>query len=83
MQLLIKTELIVCWYHSLLYIAPPVTQTINENVKILAVSSDAQSCPKLCNPMNHSMPGLPVHLPHIFVIIGNEELDIDICSLFP
>ena len=24
-------------------------------------SSVAQSCPSLCNPMNHSMPGLPVH----------------------
>ena len=24
-------------------------------------SSDAQSCPTLCNPMNHSTPGLPVH----------------------
>ena len=24
-------------------------------------SSFAQSCPILCNPMNHSMPGLPVH----------------------
>ena len=24
-------------------------------------SSLAQSCPTLCNPMNHSMPGLPVH----------------------
>ena len=24
-------------------------------------SSVAQSCPILCNPMNHSMPGLPVH----------------------
>ena len=24
-------------------------------------SSTAQSCPTLCNPMNHSMPGLPVH----------------------
>ena len=23
--------------------------------------SVAQSCPTLCNPMNHSMPGLPVH----------------------
>ena len=21
----------------------------------------AQSCPTLCNPMDHSMPGLPVH----------------------
>ena len=24
-------------------------------------SSVAQSCPTLCQPMNHSMPGLPVH----------------------
>ena len=24
-------------------------------------SSVAQSCPTLCNPMNHSMPGLPIH----------------------
>ena len=24
-------------------------------------SSFAQSCPTLCNPMNHSTPGLPVH----------------------
>ena len=27
-------------------------------------SSVAQSCPTLCDPMNHSMPGLPVH-PHL------------------
>jgi len=26
-------------------------------------SSVAQSCPTLCDPMNRSMPGLPVHLP--------------------
>ena len=24
-------------------------------------TSVAQSCPTLCDPMNHSMPGLPVH----------------------
>ena len=24
-------------------------------------NSVAQSCPTLCNPMNHSMPGLPIH----------------------
>ena len=28
---------------------------------VLQFSSVAQSCPTLCNPMNHSMPGLPVH----------------------
>ena len=26
-----------------------------------SASSVAQSCPTLCDPMNHSMPGLPVH----------------------
>ena len=32
-------------------------------VKLLGhqFSSVAQSCPTLCNPMNHSTPGLPVH----------------------
>ena len=28
---------------------------------IVQFSSVAQSCPTLCDPMNHSMPGLPVH----------------------
>src|SRR5574337_1000684 len=28
---------------------------------VSATRSVAQSCPTLCNPMNHSMPGLPVH----------------------
>ena len=28
---------------------------------VLQFSSVAQSCPTLCNPMNHSTPGLPVH----------------------
>ena len=27
----------------------------------LQFSSVAQSCPTLCDPMNHSTPGLPVH----------------------
>ena len=29
--------------------------------KIFMFSSVAQSCPTLCDPMNHSTPGLPVH----------------------
>ena len=29
--------------------------------RLLVFSSVAQSCPTLCDPMNHSMPGLPVH----------------------
>ena len=28
---------------------------------VVQFSSVAQSCPTLCDPMNHSMPGLPVH----------------------
>ena len=28
---------------------------------VIQFSSVAQSCPTLCSPMNHSMPGLPVH----------------------
>ena len=27
----------------------------------IQLNSVAQSCPTLCNPMNHSTPGLPVH----------------------
>ena len=37
-----------------------VLEYINE----LQFSSVTQSCPTLCNPMNHSMPGLPVHHQH-------------------
>ena len=33
----------------------------NKGISILQFSSVAQSCPTLCDPMNHSMPGLPVH----------------------
>ena len=32
-----------------------------ESRKIIQFSSVAQSCPTLCNPMNHSTLGLPVH----------------------
>ena len=31
------------------------------NIIIFQFSSVAQSCPTLCDPMNHSTPGLPVH----------------------
>ena len=34
---------------------------INSNTIIVQFNSVAQSCPTLCNPMNHSTPGLPVH----------------------
>ena len=31
------------------------------NFKVVQFSSVAESCPTLCDPMNRSMPGLPVH----------------------
>ena len=37
---------------------PALSYPISPSVQF---SSVAQSCPTLCNPMNHSMPGLPVH----------------------
>ena len=35
--------------------------TINSIYGSVQFSSLAQLCPTFCNPMNHSMPGLPVH----------------------
>ena len=32
-----------------------------ERTASVQFSSVAQSCPTLCDPMNHSIPGLPVH----------------------
>ena len=34
---------------------------MKELYKSVQFSSVAQSCPTLCDPMNRSMPGLPVH----------------------
>ena len=41
----------------------PTTNIIlnSEKLKAVQFSSVAQSCPTLCDPMNHSTPGLPVH----------------------
>ena len=36
--------------------------TSKETISSVQFSSVAQSCPTLCNPMNSSTPGLPVHL---------------------
>ena len=33
----------------------------NAYLPLLAISSVAQLCPTLCEPMNHSTTGLPVH----------------------
>ena len=40
------------------------TQILNYyvvQISSVQLSSFTQSCPTLCDPMNHSMPGLPVH----------------------
>ena len=34
---------------------------VNKHSSPVQFSSVTQSCPTLCDPMNHSMPGLPVH----------------------
>ena len=34
---------------------------IRDQIQNLVFSSVDQSCPTLCDPMNRSMPGLPVH----------------------
>ena len=36
----------------------PYQESLLNNIQIRSV---AQSCPTLCDPMNPSMPGLPVH----------------------
>ena len=40
---------------------PPHTCGVPGGTQLSSFSSVAQSCPTLCNPMNHSTPGLPVH----------------------
>ena len=39
-----------------------IQTTMRYYLIFIQFSSVAQSCPTLCDPMNHSMPGLPVHL---------------------
>jgi len=40
----------------------PPTPLFNKRIsELIQFSSVVQSCPPLCNPMNRSMPGLPVH----------------------
>ena len=39
----------------------PKSYSVQKCYYLVQFSSVAQSCPTLCNPMNHSTPGLPVH----------------------
>ena len=42
---------------------PSLSESVSESLEKYSVqfSSVAQSCPTLCDPMNRSRPGLPVH----------------------
>ena len=46
-------------------------------------SSVAQSCPTLCDPMNRSMPGLPVHhqLPEFTQITSSDKINCSTSNL--
>ena len=53
---------VICWlFRSMLFSLRMFIFLIAFHVQF---SSVAQSCPILCNPMNHSTPGLPVHHQH-------------------
>ena len=43
------------------YLKPRISKRWWYSCVSQSVSSVAQSCPTLCDPMNHSTPGLPVH----------------------
>ena len=51
----------LCFSHSHFGLLFPILTTQHCSVQFNSV---AQSCPTLCNPMNHSTPGLPVHHQH-------------------
>ena len=48
-------------YNILTKIQPYFLKQKNYDKDSVQFSSVTQSCPTLCDPMNHSMPGLPVH----------------------
>ena len=52
-DLLLKSRL----WHQWIHLLNRLTDVVNK----LQFSSVAQSCPNLCDPMNHSTEGLPVH----------------------
>ena len=49
------------WQPSSLTLAPPGKPYQHYQFSSVQFSSVAQSCLSLCDPMNHSTPGLPVH----------------------
>ena len=51
---------LLCWLIPLMYL---ILLALKRHliIKSNQIRSVAQSCPTLCDPMNHSTPGLPVH----------------------
>ena len=68
-----KTRLGAQWLRSVSHSVTQIMNSLLSNLDLKKVGkttrpfrsdqirSVAQSCPTLCDPMNHSMPGLPVH----------------------
>ena len=56
-----------CWTRLLRipWTARRSNQSILKEISSIQFSSVAQSCPTLCDPMNRSTPGLPVHHQHV------------------
>ena len=61
--LLLPLYLLSAWFPGWLSWVPMWSQTLHRVLDCIPsqFSSVAQSCPTLCNPMNRSTPGLPVH----------------------
>ena len=73
----LKNTLLAKYIAHIIYLIPPPEHTcltektmpvflfiniiVKSNYHSVQFSSVPQSCPTLCNPLNHSMPGLPVH----------------------
>ena len=53
-----------------------LSTTDNDTIRHVQFSSVTQSCPTLCDPMNHSTPGLPVHhqLPSSLKLMSIESV---------
>ena len=56
----VKVLLGITFYEGILFIFRNITCLFSARHSV-QFSSVAQSCPTLCDPMNHSTPGLPVH----------------------
>ena len=51
----------IVYQETTFFFAHPLESALVYSNFIIQFSSVAQSCPTLCDPMNRSMPGLPVH----------------------